>query len=100
MGDWSMLMTLSKYSIPSMPSCFPARVLARLSWAARDLYKISFTREDFPDPDTPVTAMKVPRGNATSTPRRLFSLAPRTTRELPLPLRLSVGTGMNRRRAR
>ena len=34
---------------------------------------------DFPEPETPVTQVKVPRGNATSIPLRLCSRAPRTT---------------------
>ena len=37
---------------------------------------MSLTSVDFPDPDTPVTAMKHPSGNATSTFFRLCSLAP------------------------
>ena len=78
MGDWSMLMTLSKNSSPSMRSCFPALVLVRFRSAPSFLYKISLTREDFPLPDTPVTQVKVPRGMDTSIWRKLFSSAPNT----------------------
>ena len=56
---------------------------------------ISLTREDFPDPDTPVTQVKVPRGTDTSICRRLFSAAPRTVRNSPLPGRRFSGTGMD-----
>ncbi len=36
---------------------------------------MSFTRVDFPDPLTPVTATKTPKGIVTSTFLKLFSLA-------------------------
>ena len=80
MGLWSMLMTLSRYSSPSMRSCLPGRTFTRFRSAPSFLYRISLTREDFPLPDTPVTQVKVPRGMATSTWRRLFSAAPNTFR--------------------
>ena len=78
MGDWSMLITLSRNSSPSMRSCLPARVLVRFRSAPSFLNRISFTSEDFPEPDTPVTQVKVPNGKATSTRRRLCSAAPKT----------------------
>jgi hypothetical protein len=40
---------------------------------------MSFTRVDFPDPETPVTATKTPSGTSTSMSFRLFSFAPLTT---------------------
>ena len=40
---------------------------------------MSLTRVDFPEPLTPVTATKEPRGMATSTSLRLFSFAPLIT---------------------
>ncbi len=52
------------------------------------------TREDLPEPETPVTQVKVPRGMDTSTWRRLFSAAPRMVRVWPLPFRRSAGTGI------
>ena len=55
------------------------------------------TREDFPLPDTPVTAVKVPRGKDTSMWRRLFSAAPSTFRYFPFPFRRCSGTGIFRR---
>src|SRR5687767_4862099 len=39
--------------------------------------RTSRTREDFPEPDTPVTTVNVPFGMSTSTARRLFADAPR-----------------------
>ena len=62
---------------------------------------MSLTRVDLPDPDTPVTAMNMPSGNATSTPRRLCSLAPLTTTSLVLErFRRVLGTGMTSRPVR
>ena len=40
--------------------------------------RMSLTSVDLPDPDTPVTAVSTPSGNATSMLRRLCSLAPTT----------------------
>ena len=51
------------------------------------------TSVDLPEPETPVTAVKVPSGKRTSRSLRLCSRAPRTTRALPLPERRSLGTG-------
>ena len=56
-----------------------------LSFAARPLYKISLMSEDLPEPETPVTAVKVPSGIETSIFFRLFCAAPLTVRVLPLP---------------
>src|SRR6478672_1566854 len=39
---------------------------------------MSLTSVDLPEPDTPVTAVKTPRGKLTSTSRRLCSRAART----------------------
>ena len=60
-----MAMTLSSCSTPSIDLYFPGIVLARFSFFARVLYRISLTSELFPDPDTPVTQVITPRGNAT-----------------------------------
>ena len=38
--------------------------------------RVSSTSEDFPEPETPVTTVSVPRGKETSTPRRLLARAP------------------------
>ncbi len=96
MGLWSMLMTLSRYSSPSRAVCFPGRHFIRFRSAPSRLNKISFTSEDFPDPDTPVTQVSVPRGMSTSMPRRLFSAAPRTVSSFPPPRRRVSGTAIYR----
>ena len=62
--------------------------------------RISLTSVDFPEPDTPVTAVKVPSGNGTSTPVRLFAVASRTTIAPAAGLRRAVGTAIERRPAR
>ena len=56
MGDWSMLITLSKCSPPSMRRWRPGTARERYNrwWSAFD--RISCTRDDLPLPDTPVTA--------------------------------------------
>lgn len=41
---------------------------------------MSLTSVDFPEPDTPVTAVRTPSGNETSMSRRLFSFAPCTVK--------------------
>src|ERR687890_372525 len=45
---------------------------------------MSLTSVDLPEPETPVTATNNPRGNVTSTSRRLCSRAPWTVRSRPL----------------
>jgi hypothetical protein len=44
--------------------------------AAAAQYKVSFTRVDLPEPDTPVTHVNSPTGNSTLTSLRLLPLAP------------------------
>ena len=88
-----MSMTLSNCSIPLIPACFPGMVLARFKSLARRLYKISFTRELFPEPDTPVTQVSTPKGNSTLMPFKLFSEAFCTT-SFPVGLRRFSGTGI------
>jgi hypothetical protein len=93
MGDWSILMTLSRCSSPSMRSCSPGWVRAPFSWRASALYRISTIRVDLPEPETPVMHTILPSGMVTSMFFRLFSRAPTTTRCLPLPLRRFSGRG-------
>ena len=92
MGDWSIPMTLSTHSIPCTSSHWPGRLRAPFMAAARVLYRISFTRVDLPEPDTPVTQIILPRGKSTVMSRRLFSRALTTRRNLPLPSRRCWGT--------
>ena len=46
-GDWSISITLSKYSSPDIDSNFPNVFFAPFSSFARFLYKISLIKEDF-----------------------------------------------------
>ena len=57
-------------------------------------------KDDLPDPDTPVTQVKVPSGMDAVTLRRLFARAPVTVSFLPVPLRRVAGTGTSRRPVR
>ncbi len=76
-------------------TCLPGTVRAPCSSRASDWYRMSLTRVDLPDPDTPVTAIRQPSGNATSTFFRLCSVAPLTTTSRDLDrLRRWAGTGM------
>ena len=75
--------------------------LTRFVWIAVELLGNSFLRMllirvDFPEPDTPVTAMNFPSGKRAVTFCRLFSRAPVTSIKRPLPTRRSSGTGMAR----
>ena len=67
--------------------------LARFKDFARCLYRISFTRELFPEPDTPVTHVNTPSGISTSIFLRLFSLAPLTVIQ-PVGFLRFAGTGI------
>src|SRR4051812_47332359 len=60
-------MILSRCSSPRMRRCAPGRSFARCRRLATALKRISFTRVDLPDPDTPVTQQKTPSGIFTST---------------------------------
>ncbi len=78
-GDWSTPTTLSSCSVPVIRRCRPRGSLVPFSWFASAGYSTSLTSDDLPDPDTPVTATKVPSGTVTSMSRRLCSRAPSTT---------------------
>ena len=49
----------------------------------------------FPEPETPVTIVKVPKGISTDRSFKLFSLAPNTFIKLPFPFLLSFGVSIN-----
>src|SRR6266487_1835438 len=84
--------------MPVILVCLPGTVLAPFSSRASALYRMSLTSVDLPEPDTPVTATRQPSGNATSTPRRLCSLAPLTaTSRLELRCRRLAGSGIDSR---
>ena len=88
-----MSMTLSSCSIPMMSLCAPGIVRARFRSLASRLYRISLTRELFPDPETPVTQVMTPSGKFTLIFFRLCSFAP-TTFSHPVGFLRSDGTGI------
>ena len=94
MGLWSMAMILFSCSTPSMPSWAPARWRLRFSVFESDLYRISFTSDDLPLPDTPVTQVMTPRGSFTSMFFRLLVRAPHMVSQ-PAGSRRDAGMGTN-----
>ena len=86
MGDWSISITLSIRSIPSMARCFPGRSRAPQIRAASAGYRICVTRLDLPEPLTPVTATKRPSGKATSIVAQVVLRAPAHRQPLAAPL--------------
>src|SRR6267142_2440986 len=89
-----MSMTLSRCWAPSMRSCSPGRSWARWSIWARARYRMSLTRVDLPEHETPVTAVKVPRGILTAMPLRLCSRGLWMITCLPLGDRRAAGTAI------
>ena len=61
-GDWSMLMILSIWLSPSTPSWAPGRSFAWCRRLATAWCRVSLTRVDLPEPETPVTQQKTPSG--------------------------------------
>ena len=87
MGVWSTSSTRLIEFQPVMvaqpsigTSCFCARCarVGRISSRLRFASNTSRARDDFPDPDTPVTTLSLPMGMRASTLRRLCSEAPVT----------------------
>ena len=75
-----------------MPSWGPGRWRERFRSRESALNRISFTREDLPLPDTPVTQVITPSGNDTSMPFRLWARALRTVIQ-PFGWRSTGGSG-------
>ena len=90
-GDWSTTITLSIFSTPVISEYVPGFTSERLSFRASAFCRISFTRLDFPLPETPVTQVNIPAGNPTVIFFRLCSRAPFTTIILLLAARLFWG---------
>src|ERR1017187_5190328 len=87
--------------MPVTRRCRPGTIRVPCRSLASALYRMSLTSVDFPDPETPVTAMKQPSGNATSTFFRLCSVAPLTTTSRPRTrFRRTAGSGMASRPVR
>jgi hypothetical protein len=55
---------------------------------------MAFTRLLFPEPETPLTQVKAPRGIFTEMSLRLFSLAPSIMIDFPFPFLLVLGMGI------
>ena len=91
MGDWSMSMTLSICSSPSIflygPTGRAERWMALVSAGAM----VSVTRLDLPEPETPVTTVNVPNSIFAVTFRRLLARAPVIFRHPRPGLRRSSG---------
>src|SRR5262249_24428996 len=58
-------------------------------------YRMSFTKVDFPEPETPVITVSSPRGNDTSMFLRLCARASLIVRNFPFGVRRDSGTGMH-----
>ena len=101
MGDWSMATTLSTCSTPSMPACCPGVVRARWILASIDCRRMSLTRVDLPEPDTPVTATNAPEREGDVDAGQVVLARP-AHHELrrPSPARRLSGTGIDRSPAR
>ena len=91
-GDWSMLTILSIFSRPFTSLHCPGFSLEPFKSLAIVLYNISFTRVDFPEPETPVTQINCPSGNFTVISFRLCSDAPITSIDFPFDFLLFFGT--------
>src|SRR5208282_2738364 len=95
-GPWSMLMTLSMASTPSIESKEPSASRVGPTLFERIGYRRSESRVDFPEPETPVMAMNVPSGKPTVIFLRLCSCAPCITMLFPFPDLRSRGRWMTR----
>ena len=94
-GDWSIFITLSRFSVPLISLKLPYFVCALFSFTERYLYITSFTREDFPEPETPVTQTISPSGISTFIFFKLFAYAPLTDRYFPFPVLLFSGSSIS-----
>lgn len=68
-------MILSIFFKPFTPLHFPGFSLDPFNSFATVLYNTSFTKVDFPEPETPVTQVNTPSGNFTLIFFKLFSTA-------------------------
>src|SRR5262245_64050851 len=79
-----MSRTPFKYSRPSRASYSPATANSVLNARATARYRVSWTRVDLPEPDTPLTTVSVCNGTLNVTDFRLWARAPvRTTWRRP-----------------
>ena len=75
-GDWSIMMALSTCSRPLRLECFPATVSALWRWRCTAGANNPETSQDFPEPETTVTAVIKPIGNLALRDWRLLCCAP------------------------
>ena len=96
-GDWSMSITLSNASMPSMRPCAPdfRRALWSRFLSARRI--TSLTSVDLPEPDTPVTATNRPTGISTSMFLQVVLPRAADAQHLVARRRAAPGTGIRRR---
>ena len=83
-GDWSMFIILSMFSIPFISLHFPGFSFDLFISFATFLYNISFINVDFPEPDTPVIQVNTPSGIFTFMFFRLFCSAPTISMDFPI----------------
>src|SRR3972149_8391461 len=93
MGDWSTMIALFKYSRPSKLACAPGSSFAFQKYLMRARPKISLTKDDLPDPETPETHTNFPSGIETSICFRLCSRAPFTTKYFVSPFSFCFPVG-------
>ena len=91
-GDWSIFIILSIFSIPFIPLHFPGFSVDLFISLLAVLYKTSFIRVDFPEPETPVTHVNTPSGILTFIFFKLFSSAPIISIDFPFDFLLFFGT--------
>ena len=92
MGDWSMAISLSRCSRPSMLSWSPGLPSPPFRSRRRASTRMSLTSELLPEPDTPVTQTNTPSGISTS--MFLQVVVPwRRGPPVPLPLAGAAGGG-------
>ena len=95
-GDWSMAISLSRCSSPSMRSCSPGVAFAAVQIAAQRLDQDVVDQRAFARAaDTPVTQTNAPSGISTSTFLRLLCRAP-IDRRRPVVVRLDAAAAFSR----
>ena len=101
MGDWSMSITLSRCSRPSIRvvRARPARASPQIALRQRRVEDLRHQRATCPEPDTPVTATNRPSGKRdVDVLQVVLARAPRRSATRRFPLRRRFGTGDRLRR--
>ncbi len=94
-GDWSMLMILSRCSMPSMRVVLTRQGVCTVELGSqRVVQHVASSARIYPNRDTPVIQTNLPSGMLTVMFFRLLARAPTMVRILPLPSRRFFGTGM------